>query len=56
MAFFKNNCPNGQFKCDMLPGEYAVNRSNQARSEIQETSGHSRKCLCIQGPVVWNVL
>jgi hypothetical protein len=39
MAFFKNNCPNGQFKCDILPGEYAVNRSNQARSEIQDNLG-----------------
>jgi len=34
MAFFHNNCPNGQFKCDTLSSEYAVNRPNQARSEI----------------------
>jgi len=34
MTFFHNNCPNGQFKCDILSGEYAVNRPIQARAEI----------------------
>jgi hypothetical protein len=34
MTFLHNNCPNGQFKCDKLSGEYAVNRPNQARAEI----------------------
>jgi hypothetical protein len=34
MAFFENNCPNGQFKYAILAGEYAVNLPIQARSEI----------------------
>jgi hypothetical protein len=32
--FFDNNCPNGQFKCDILPGRNAVNRPFQAFAEI----------------------
>jgi len=35
MAFFHNNCPNGQFKCDRLSGKYAVNLPNPARLEMQ---------------------
>jgi len=32
MAFFENNCPNGQFEYAIQAGEYAVRRPNQARS------------------------
>jgi hypothetical protein len=34
MAFFENNCPNGQFKYAYSAGEFAVNRPIQARSEM----------------------
>jgi len=39
MAFFNNNCPNGQFKCDILSSKHAVNLPNPARAENQDVSG-----------------
>ena len=36
MGIFHNNCPNGQFKCDILSGKYAVNLPTPARSENQD--------------------
>ncbi|WP_338476124.1 hypothetical protein [Pseudomonas khavaziana] len=36
MAFFENNCPNGQFEYAIETGEYAVKLPNQARSAKQD--------------------
>jgi hypothetical protein len=49
MSFFDNSCLNGQFKCDILSGKYAVKLPNPARSEmlddfrrLAEMPGNSR--------------
>jgi hypothetical protein len=39
MTFFDNSCLIGQFKCDILSAEYAVNRPILARSEFLHSFG-----------------
>jgi hypothetical protein len=57
MDFFDNNCPNGQFKCDILPGEYAVKRPIQAHAGFQALSERLAQMLensaqwCLKCPI-----